>query len=162
MFLIAIVVLSSFFLWYKIKYSMDVAGSYEVNSADLSEKLLIATQGSEFKNTLTSEIVDHFRTDSIFIKIIDISLLSEIDPVDFRAIVIIHTWEYWKPPAAIKAFIHRTEEYKDQIVVLTTSGEGSYRMEDVDAVTAESTVDKVPLYLEEIKSRLRPLIKRKD
>jgi menaquinone-dependent protoporphyrinogen IX oxidase len=79
----------------------------------LEKKLLIATQGSDFKDKVTSAIVKHFKLDSIYIQVFDIAELQGVDPNDFDALVIIHTWENWKPPVAVKAFIDRTKMDKD-------------------------------------------------
>jgi menaquinone-dependent protoporphyrinogen IX oxidase len=72
---------------------------------------LIATQGSDFKNAVTKGLVDHFKSDSIFIQVVDIQELSAIDPVNYDALVLIHTWESWKPPVEVKSFIERTKKY---------------------------------------------------
>lgn len=69
-----------FAFWYKYQYSMDTAKSFEVNTSKLERKLIIATQGSAFKNEITKNIVEFYQPDSIFIKVIDISSLSETDP----------------------------------------------------------------------------------
>ena len=81
------------------------AETFQVNSANLDPKLLIATQKSAFKVSVTQLLVKHYTSDPIFIKIIDISSLSKIDPLGYTAIAIIHTWENWKPPLEIKSFI---------------------------------------------------------
>ena len=57
-----------FLIWYQHNYSMDVVSPYTINSPTLEKKLLIATQGSEFKNKVTSGIVNHFKTDSVYIE----------------------------------------------------------------------------------------------
>ena len=129
-----------FLLWYQYRYAMDVVEPYTVNSSSLEKKLLIATQGSEFKNKVTQGIIQHFETDSIFIKVIDITSLEKIEPDVFDAIVLLHTWENWKPPVEVKLFVERTKASKDKIIVMTTSGEGSYKMEEVDAIVGESNL----------------------
>jgi hypothetical protein len=124
---------------------MDVVTPYTINETYFEKKLLIATQGSDFKDKVTSAIVKHFKLDSIYIQVFDIAELQGVDPNDFDALVIIHTWENWKPPVAVKAFIDRTKMDKDKIVVLTTSGEGSYKMDDVDAIVGESILANAPV-----------------
>ncbi len=148
-----------FALWYKNKYSMETAQTYEVNSPNLEKKLLLATQGSDFKNTVTQAIVDYYKSDSVFIKVIDISALNEVAPTDYRAILVMHTWEYEKPPAEVATFIERTLAHRDKIVVLTTSGPGTAKMEGVDAITGESKMDDAPHVVENIFNRLNPLLK---
>lgn len=147
-----------FLIWYQYRYSMGDIQPYDVNSPSMEKKLLIATQGSDFKDSITNAVVNHYKMDSIYIKIIDVSDLSQIDPEDFNAIFIAHTWENWKPPTEVKAFIERTKNDSKKIVVLTTSGEGSYKMEDVDALTGESIIEDVPDFAQDILERLNPLL----
>ncbi|WP_291871022.1 hypothetical protein [Maribacter sp.] len=151
-----------FLLWYQNRYSMDVAVPYAINEANFENKLLIATQGSDFKDEVTSRIVSHFKSDSIYIQVIDVEELHGINPKDFDALVIIHTWENWKPPVSVKSFINRTKIDKDKIVVLTTSGEGSYKMDDVDAIVGESILDEAPVVTVKIIERLNSLLSTKD
>ena len=148
-----------FAVWYKYQYSMDTAKSFEVNTSMLDRKLIIATQGSEFKNEITKNIVEFYKPDSIYIKVVDISSLLEIDPQNWNALVIMHTWENWKPPIDVKAFIDRTQAFQNKIVVLTTSGQGSFKMKGIDAITGESKLEKTASYTHLIIERLDPLLK---
>ena len=151
-----------FLMWYQYNYSMDVVAPYTINPPTLEKKLLIATQGSEFKNKVTSGIVDHFKADSVYIEVVDISSLPTIDPRKYNALVIIHTWENWKPPITVQTFIDKYPEYSNKIVVLTTSGEGSYKMEGVDALTGESILADAPLFVDTIIERLNKILILKD
>ncbi|MBT8244447.1 MAG: hypothetical protein HKP48_03650 [Winogradskyella sp.] len=158
--LIAILLLIS--IWYNYNYSMETAEEFKVNSPELSRKLLIATQGSEFKDEVTKGVVTHFKNDSVFIKVIDVSSLKLINPKDYTALVVIHTWENWKAPEDVELFINRTKENLNKIIVLTTSGEGSYKMENVDAITGESKLDNTDTYINEILKRLNPILTPKS
>lgn len=157
-----IVAFFMFLTWYKYQYSMDVVEPYTINSSSVKKKLLIATQGSYFKNTITEGIVNHYKADSLFIEVIDITTLENIAIDDYAAIIVIHTWENWKPPAEVKSFIEKTTDHKDKIVVLTTSGEGSYHMENVDAIVGESILADTPKFVDKIISRTTPILKSKS
>ncbi|MCM4173902.1 hypothetical protein DHD32_20745 [Arenibacter sp. TNZ] len=148
----------AFLLWYQQEYAMDVVQNYEVNSPVGNSKLLIATQGSEFKNTITTAIVDYYKSESVYIKVIDVSSLVDVDLMNYDALLVIHTWENWNPPASIKSFMDRTVEERDKMVVLTTSGQGTYRMEGIDAITGESIMDETPMYVGKIINELNPLL----
>lgn len=154
-----VLVFLAFLLWYQHEYAMDVVQDYEVNSPVGNSKLLIATQGSEFKNTITTAFVDYYKKESIYIKVIDISSLADVNPVNYDALLVIHTWENWNPPASIKAFMDRTVEHREKMVVLTTSGQGTYKMEGIDAITGESILDETPMYVDKILKGLNPLLK---
>lgn len=151
-----------FLMWYQYNYSMDVVAPYTINSPTLEKKVLIATQGSEFKNKVTGGIVDYFKADSVYIEVVDITSLPTIDPRKYNALVIIHTWENWKPPITVQTFIEKYPEFSNKIVVLTTSGEGSYKMEGVDAITGESKLADAPLFVDTIIERLNKILISKD
>jgi len=158
LFLGVVVIFFLFLIWYQYRYSMDVVEPYEINSPNLKKKLVIATQGSNFKDKLTEGIVNHYASNSVYIKVIDITTLNDIEPKDFDALVIIHTWENWKPPAVVKMFIDRNKTIQDRIVVVTTSGEGSYKMEDVDAIVGASVQEDAPKKVLQIISRLESIL----
>lgn len=147
-----------FAIWYNYEYSMTLAEAYELNTKTAKNKLLIATQGSEFKDNVTEGIIERVENDNLYIKVIDISGLNEVNPKDYNAIVIIHTWENWQPPESVETFIKRTKKHKDKIIVLTTSGDGTYKMDDVDAITGESRIEEVDKYIIQITNRLKLLL----
>ncbi|SDE43683.1 hypothetical protein SAMN05421636_10561 [Pricia antarctica] len=147
-------------LWYMNTYSMDEAKAFEVHSPNLEKKLLVATQGSDFKNSVTAGIVEYYEQDSIYIKVIDVSDLGDIDPKNFDALLIIHTWENRKPPTSVQTFTDKNQNTKNKTVMLTTSGEGSYKMGDVDAITGESIVADAPLIVDKIINKLKPLLEK--
>ncbi len=157
--LLLLVIFLIFLAWYKHTYSMGIAQSSEVNSPDLERKLLIGTQGSDFKDSVVTGILNHFRSDSIYIKVVDVSALENVDSSIFDAIVLIHTWEIGKPPESVQVFINKNYGLKNKVVVLTTSGEGSEKMDEVDAITGESVLEDAPLFTDKIIQKLNPLLK---
>ncbi|MCF4101126.1 hypothetical protein L1I30_05575 [Gillisia sp. M10.2A] len=144
-----------FLVWYTVEYSMEKAEEYEINSSKLPNRILIATQGSEFKNALTIELVKKLKNDSVFIKVIDISSLKGTQPESYNAIVIIHTWENRKPPKAVADFVEIAETTK--LVVVTTSGQGDSKMKGIDAITGESRLEDAPIVVEKIKLKLEKI-----
>lgn len=157
---IGVVVLALFLFlsWYKYHYSMTVADSFEVNTPDLPKRVLIATQGSQFKDALVAALVGQMRERPVYIKVIDVSLLPRVDESEWNAVVLIHTWENWKPQLDAKRFLRRVKA-PEKVVVLTTSAEGGEKMEGVDAITASSRLDAVPDYADKIVTRLEPLLR---
>jgi hypothetical protein len=147
-----------FLVWYKVTYSMDEAASYEINSPTNQTKLLIATQGSEFKNAITENIVNYYKKDSLYIKVIDVSLLDKINANKFNAIFLFHTWENLKPPIEVEKFIESNKALKSKIIIYTTSGNGSYKMENVDALTGESNIEDVKKVSNQITRKLDDLL----
>ncbi len=153
--LIGLIILS---LWYGITFSMDVVSTYEVNEPSLEKKLLIATQGGDFKNAITSAVIERYNLDAVYIRAVDVTTLDTIDPKPFTAILVIHTWEYWKPPKTVSAFRERAKEYNNKMVYLATSGDGNYKIDGVDALSGESILANAPLFVDNINHKLSTIL----
>jgi len=147
-----------FAIWYKYEFTMEVAQEFEVNSSDLKHKLVIATQGSTFKNEITKGIINYYEKDSVFVKVIDITSLADIDPAESSAIVLIHTWEHFQPPKDAETFINRTKDINGKIIVLTTSENGNFKMRGVDAITGESILENTNAYVNQITKRVDSIL----
>jgi hypothetical protein len=132
---------------------MGTARSFEVNDPRARSRVLIATQGSEFKDAVVDGIVAHLRGRAVYVKVIDISELAGVDEDPWSAIVLIHTWEMRKPPPAVKAFVDRTRD-TSKLIVLTTSGAGDFKMPGVDAISSASVVADAPLKIAEVVARV--------
>jgi uncharacterized membrane protein len=155
--LILVGVFFAYATWYKLEYSMDVVSPYEVNVDVKQKSLLIATQGSEFKEAIVKRIVEHYEAQPIYIKVTDVTNLDKENESDWDAILVLHTWEYDKPQPDAEAFLNKIQN-QDKIVVLTTSGNHESKMEEVDAITGASIIKDVPSKVDEIKSRLNIIL----
>jgi hypothetical protein len=146
-----------FAIWYRQHYAMAVAHSFEVAGSPSGPRVLIATQGSDFKDALTAGLVDHLQRRSAFLKVIDVTALGGIQEADWSAIVVIHTWEMRKPPVQVGAFVDRIRA-RDKLVVLTTSGAGNFKLEGVDAISAASQMTDVTTRVRELASRVDAIL----
>jgi hypothetical protein len=145
--------------WYRIHYSMSIARAFEVNDPRSAPRILIATQGSEFKDAVVAAVVKRLRTRAAYVKVVDVSALASLDDAAWHAIVILHTWEMRKPPAPVQAFVDRARG-SGKLVVLTTSGGGDFRIEGVDAISSASVVADAQSRSEEILARLDAILSR--
>ncbi|MEO9870604.1 hypothetical protein [Ekhidna sp.] len=136
---LAILVLAffAFAFWYKNTYAMEEVATYEINDPDLENKVLIATQGSKYKNVLVESVIDSLSQSQIYIKVIDVSAIENQNVDDWDAIILIHTWEYGKPPEAVESFMDGKQDLS-KIFSVITSGSGEEKMEGVDAITGAS------------------------
>ena len=132
---------------------MGVAQSFVVGDASLPQHILIATQGSPFKDALVAGIVDYLRPRGVYVKIIDVTALPTIQPRDWTGIVVVNTWEFHKPQADAKAFIDHVED-RNKLIVIMTSGSGQAKIPGVDVISAASVVSDVPARLAQITPRL--------
>jgi len=70
---------------------------------------------------------------------------------EWTAIVVIHTWEYWKPQPDAQAFIARVTD-KNKLLAIATSGSGKEKLAiaGVDAISAASKMSDAPALAERI------------
>lgn len=146
-----------FFLWYLQKHQMEEAQPFEINDVVMEKHMLIATQGSEFKNAVVEGVVAQLKPYDIFIKVIDVSQLPNIKEQDWSAIVILHTWEYSKAPGEVQKFVDTAID-KHKIVALSTSGEGTEKMAGIDGITSASQMDEVPTKVNFLVERVKSLL----
>lgn len=106
-------------------------------------RVLIATQNSEFKRTVVSEIKAALGNDIFYIKILDVKWLPTVSVEDFDAIVILNRCRAGRPDPRVESFIDETRD-KQKVIVLTTGRLDSWRPESpqVDAITSASTMSE--------------------
>ncbi len=148
-----------FFIWHNQTYSIEAVWTSEINSSGLERKLLIATQGSPFKDSVTAGVLGRYKSRAVVVEVMDVTALENTDAADFDAILIIHRWEAGAPSETVQSFIDKNSDLSNRIVVLTTSWNGLEKMENVDAVTGASVLEDVPILIDSIIIKLQPLLK---
>lgn len=88
-----------FLTWYKFHYSMEVAESFEITAQNPAHQLLIPAQRSDFKNAVVEGVIEVLKARPISITVIDVSGLSSVNVDEWSAVVMLYTWESWKPQA---------------------------------------------------------------
>jgi len=148
---------------YLIIHIQDVAEPMEVGSPEMDKKVLIATQGSEYKNALLDTLVVRLKGEDVYISVIDISDLSEINQEDWDAEVIIHTTEGWKLPDPVKEYLDRIDN-PNEVILLITSGDGSWKPEEckVDVLTSASKVTDISEKSNSIEKKINSLLEIKE
>jgi len=132
---------------------MDKIAPLEINDTRMENQILIASQGSEYKNRMVADIVSSFYYDSIYIKIVDATDLGKENVVDWDAIVILHTWEIGEPPIAVTEFIDKTVD-RNKLVVIATSGSGTEQIEGVDGISSASLMYEIPIHVQQVVDRI--------
>jgi menaquinone-dependent protoporphyrinogen IX oxidase len=140
---------------YKILYSQKVAESFEVNRPDLKDKVLIATQGSDFKNAIVAGIVENLKQKSLYIKVVDVSALPEIKSEEWKVIVLINTCEMSKLQPDVQQYLTRAKKL-DNTLLLTTSGSGDWKPANspIDTLTTASKKQNVNALVAQILGKL--------
>lgn len=151
---IVVAVFTLFLFWYNDRFSMDRAEPMEVVVDSAVGEVLIATQGSAYKDALTEALMERLKADEMNVRVIDVSDLHLVDPSGWDAVVIMHTWEVWKPEPNAAAFFARYPD-RPNVIVLSTSGSGEMRLDPVDGISSASVVSEVPRDAEVILERIR-------
>lgn len=154
---VALLLFTGFAYRYLSVHRMKPVQTYEKGLPSLPRHVLIATQGSAFKDQLVSSLVAHFEKRPAYVKVIDIAQLSGIMEGDWHAIVILHTWEIGKPPAVVKDFVARLAA-PGKVVCITTSGSGREKLAGVDVISSASVIADVPAMLVEIGAKVDPML----
>ncbi len=143
---------------YLLVNRQSVAEPFEVGSPDSGRRILIATQGSDYKNLMVDTLVSRLKGEDAYISVIDISGLNEINQEDWDAEIIIHTTEAWKLPESVKEFLQEIEN-PDEVILLVTSGGGKWKPEDceVDVLTSASKVADIPEKADIIENKIGSL-----
>lgn len=148
-FLLASAALSS----YVLRHHMGKVEPYEYGSASTPQHVLIATQGSPFKDRLVTELITLLAAKSVHVRVIDVADLASIDADQWQAIVILHTWEIGRAPHAVRAFLDQLAA-ADKIIDVTTSGSGRERLPGIDVISSASVMADVPALASQIGARI--------
>jgi hypothetical protein len=148
-----------FLSWYSAQHSMEEAMPMEINDKGLPQHVLIATQGSKFKNAVVQETIGQLKSLPVYIKVVDVGQLTNVNEAEWSAIVILHTWEYGKPQKNALDFVVNSSS-KNKIVVLCTSGSGREKMEGIDGITSASWPEEIINSRDQVVNRVKAILNR--
>jgi hypothetical protein len=127
------------FIVYVILYYPRKAEPFEINTPDANKTLLIATQGSGFKDALVEALCDSLKSSPLYIKGIDIGELEEANAGDWDRVLIINTFMV-RLNKGVERFIDRADS-PENVLLFVTSGGADWQPEPelrVDALTSAS------------------------
>ncbi|MGB3341035.1 MAG: hypothetical protein WBB37_06095 [bacterium] len=144
------------FVIYLLMNRQGVIESSEIGAPELEHKVLIASQGSDFKSALVHDLSKVITKDyQVYLKIIDVTMLGEVNEADWDAVILIHTTEIGKLQTDAKAYLERAHDL-DKVILIITSGQGDWKTDDydVDIITSASKQDELPGLTEDVVKRL--------
>jgi len=127
--------------------------------APAAPRVLIATQATPYKEAVTAGLVEYLKSKSIVVEVIDVTELDKVEPAKWQAIVLMHTWEMERPPAAVQDFVDRLPS-REKLVVHTTSAEGNMKLDGVDAISGASNVVDAGVMVKALAARVEALLPR--
>lgn len=154
---VAVLLLAGFAYRYLSVHAMRPAAAYTKGHPSLPRQVLIATQGSAFKDRLVAGLVERLEKHPAYMKVIDIADLTAVREMDWHAIVVLHTWEYGKPPGVVVDFVARLAA-PDKVVFIATSGSGRERIAGVDVISSASEIDELPTLLESVGAKVDAML----
>jgi hypothetical protein len=133
------------------------------NPGTLKSKVLIATQKSNFKTKMVSEIRNNLEDDVFYIKVVDLKWLSNESYDDFNAIVILNRCMAGRPDPRVESFVDSTPQ-KNKIVLLTTGQMDSWEPDssEIDAMSSASTMSETTSLAQSISEKVMVIIKSPD
>jgi len=130
------------------------AESFEINTPDTKYKMLIATQGSPFKEELFHSLIEEIQNDSMYVKVIDVGDLSNLKPFSWDGIILIHTVEKFNMQKDVAQYLKVTPNLSN-VILITTSGSGEWETDEfeVDVITSASKKIEIPNIISRIKEK---------
>jgi len=134
---------------------------YQIGNSDANQKILIASQGSEFKNNLEKELIRLLKNDNTFLSIVDCTTLEDERASEWDAVIIIHTTQIHGMPEEVRGFLSSSDDLS-KILLVTTSGGGDEVVTEfeVSAISTASRLSVTSIITKWVKSRLDSIIEK--
>jgi hypothetical protein len=157
--IIVVVGFAIFMTIYMMMYSQGVIESFEAGEKNSTDKILIASQGSEYKELFVQKVIDRLESDSLLIKVIDVTEIEKENIDDFKAVLIINSIEMYDMQDNAKGFLSGANS--DKVIMLATSGNGAMGPKDksIDAITTASSVETIDEKVDEVIKRMEKVLK---
>lgn len=120
------------------------AEPFEISPAEPSTSILIATQGTDFKDALVKALCDSLSRSSAYIKGVDVGQLTDVDAGDWDHILILSS-HIVRLNGTVASFLSHAVA-PERVLLLVTSGGADWRPEpglDVDALSSASRPEYV-------------------
>ena len=133
------VLAAAFSLWYVIQFYPRTAESFEVNSPDQPTRILVASQGSEFKNGLVAAVCDRLKNQPVYVKVIDVGGLDDTDIAGWSKVLVINTAMMNIMSGPARRLVARGEGLEN-VLLFVTSGGADFKPAglEVDALSGAS------------------------
>jgi len=130
---------AAFCIWYLVEFYPRTAEPFEINSPDQPTRILVATQGSEFKNGLVAAVCDRLREQPVHVKVIDVGGLDDVDTGEWNKVLVINTAMMNIMSGPARRLVARGQGL-DKVLLFVTSGGADFKPADlaVDALSGAS------------------------
>jgi hypothetical protein len=140
---------------YIIMNWQGVIDPYQVGDPNASQKVLIASQGSDFKNILLEELVQQLKSGNVYLSIIDCTSLKKENSTDWDVTVIIHTTKVHQMPKYVSSYLKRFSDLSSFVLVSTSGGGDEMVTEfEVDAICTASWLSDAETIADRVVSKV--------
>lgn len=131
------------FAAFQLFVAQGVSPSYQINQPSSAHpNVLIATQKKAFKDSVMQEIQAHYQDGPVYIKVVDVSQLEEVQREEWDKIVLFTTVEMGKIPQAVTQFLQRQQDPTGIFLPVTAaSGVWNGNTFSVDAIAQASKAE---------------------
>lgn len=133
------------------------------NQKSLKGKVLIATQNSQFKRTVVSEIQENLEDNVFYVRVVDVKWLPNESAADFNAIVILNRCMAGRPDPRVESFVDDIPD-KKRVILLTTGRLDSWKPDssEVDAMSSASAMSETAPLARSISDKVMDIIESQD
>lgn len=135
---IAVVIFAGVMLSYRFLKSMDVTPNKEINESATGDHVLLATQGSDFKDSVIDQIEQDMANKNVHISIMDTTKLDKVSADDYDKLVLFTTVQSDDIPENVTTFMNDNKDRSIHIAVTADSGRWDKQPKDIDAISEAS------------------------
>lgn len=119
-----------------------------------AERILIASAGSTFKDELVRGFVNSLNNGNRLVLVSDLKALKNVEPCDYRAIIIIGSIKAGRADGKIRDFAKKNPGASNVVVVNTWGGETKPISLDLDAISSPSKKSEIHRIVRDVLDRL--------
>jgi len=122
-------------------------------------RVLIANQGSEFKDAVVEKLQDEMQGSGISFTVQKLNTLGRVKSEEWDAVVILHAVKIGSINKNVERFFNRIDDY-GKVIVCTTCGEKDVvpAKYGIDSITAASKKEEVSALTQQIVKRLHDML----
>ncbi|EAG1934272.1 hypothetical protein BB995_02645 [Listeria monocytogenes] len=147
---IAVVIFAGVMLSYRFIKSMDVTENDQINKSATGDYVLLATQGSKFKDSVMDQVKKDMEGKNVHVSIIDTTKLDKVTTDDYDKVVLFTTVQSDDIPENVTTFMNDNKDKSIHIAVTADSGRWDDKPKDIDAISEASKAENKQDFVDDL------------
>ncbi|ECJ9745155.1 hypothetical protein FQR52_01085 [Listeria monocytogenes] len=147
---IAVVIFAGVMLSYRFIKSMDVTENAEINKSATGDHVLLATQGSKFKDSVMNQVKKDMEGKNVHVSIIDTTKLDKVKADGYDKVVLFTTVQSDDIPENVTTFMNDNKDKSIHIAVTADSGRWDNQPKGVDAISEASKAENKQDFVDDL------------